>query len=172
MRGCPPAASPGLPCPDGMSHFFKTAPFPLPYHRGMRKEPIMERAVRDALEKNRRKEIDYPALAQLLRQAGVRSYRADVPAHVLTYQGDGESFTETGREIVPAAERSPRKFDADEIRAALAANQRGQGDYEDFLRQIWAAGVTHYDVDLDAATVTYRGAQGEAWIEPIPPSAG
>jgi uncharacterized protein YbcV (DUF1398 family) len=138
----------------------------------MRKEPIMEQAVRVALEKNRRKEIDYPAFAQLLREAGVRSYRADVPAHAITYEGEGESFTETGREIVPAAERSPRTYDPEGIRAALAANQRGKGDYEEFLRQIWAAGVTHYDVDLQAATVTYRGAQGEAWVEPIPPSAG
>lgn len=132
----------------------------------------MEQAIRAAREKNRRKEIDYPAFARLLREAGVHSYRADVPAHTITYQGDVEPFTETGHEIVPAAERSPRAFDSEGIREALAANQRGKGDYEDFLRQIWAAGCTHYDVDLQAATVTYRGAQGEAWVEPIPPSAG
>ncbi|HYQ83675.1 MAG TPA: hypothetical protein VEP28_06680, partial [Rubrobacter sp.] len=36
------------------------------------------------------------------------------------------------------------------------------------LQRIWQSGVTRYDVDLEARTITYRGQEGEAYEEEIP----
>ena len=37
-----------------------------------------------------------------------------------------------------------------------------------FLQAAWRAGVVRYAVDFAARTVTYRGCQGESYVEPYP----
>jgi uncharacterized protein YbcV (DUF1398 family) len=124
-------------------------------------------AIEAAIVKARQREITYPQFVGLLREAGVRTYHVDVPSHTLVYRNGEETYTEHGHPVAPEDARTPAPFDESGIKAAIAGNQQGKGDYLTFLRQIWASGVTEYDVDLGERTVTYRGA-AEAYMEAIP----
>jgi uncharacterized protein YbcV (DUF1398 family) len=125
-------------------------------------------AVEAAIVKARQSEITYPQFVGLLSEAGVRTYHVDVPSHTVVYRNGEEAHTEHGQPVVPEDARTPALFDESGVKAAIAGNQQGKGDYLTFLRQIWASGVVGYDVDLGARTVTYRGAAGEVYVEAIP----
>jgi uncharacterized protein YbcV (DUF1398 family) len=127
----------------------------------------MNPTIQTALEQSARGEISYPTLAQILVNAGIRSYHVDVAAHTATYHGEGEPFTHQGQAIAHPQEPPPL-FREDALKAAIIANQRKEIDYEEFLRRIWQSGTTVYDVDLEEKTVTYRGRGGEACVERIP----
>ena len=126
----------------------------------------MSTTIREDIEKSARGEISYPVLASRLREAGVRRYEVDVANHTAVYQGTGEPLTVKGPEIIGAGAAAP--FHREELREAILANQRKEIDYGGFLERIWRSGVTRYDVDLEARTVTYRGDGGEAYEERIP----
>ena len=127
----------------------------------------MNASIQTAIDQAARGEIPYPVLARTLRESGIRTYRVDVATHTAIYQGDGEPLTLRGAAVAGAGEPPPA-FDRSGVVAALLANQRRETDYDGFLRQIWQSGVTSYDVDLAARTVTYRGSKGEAHVERIP----
>lgn len=127
----------------------------------------MNASIRTAMDQSSRGEISYPVLAKTLREAGIRSYRVDVASHTAVYQGNGETFTINGRAVAGPGEEPPA-FDPPGLVAALLANQRREIDYDGFLERIWQSGVTSYDVDLEARTVTYRGQGEEAHVERIP----
>lgn len=127
----------------------------------------MNASIRAAIDQSARGEISYPVLAKTLRDSGVRTYHVDVAAHTAVYQGDGESFTIQGEDVAGAGEKPPA-FDQPGILAALLANRRREIDYDGFLRRIWQSGVTSYDVDLEARTVSYNGQDGEVHVERIP----
>lgn len=125
-------------------------------------------AIEAAIVKARQSEITYPQFVRLLSEAGVRTYHVDVPSHTIVYRNGEETHTEHGSPVVPEDARTPAPFDESGIKAAIAGNQQGKGDYLTFLRQIWASGVTGYEVDLGERTVSYRGAAGESYTEAIP----
>ena len=127
----------------------------------------MNASIQTAIDQSARGEIPYPVLARTLRESGIRTYRVDVATHTAVYQGSGESFTVQGTAVAGPGE-PPAAFDAPGLVAALRANQRREIDYDGFLERIWRSGVTSYDVDLEARTVTYRGPGGEAHVERIP----
>lgn len=126
----------------------------------------MSTTIREDIEKSARGEISYPVLARRLREAGVRRYEVDVPTHTAVYYGTGEPLTLKGPEVATAGDAAP--FHQEGLREAILASQRKEIDYEQFLERIWRSGVTRYDVDLEARTVTYRGEGGEAYEERIP----
>lgn len=127
----------------------------------------MNASIQTAIDQAARGEIPYPVLAKTLRESGIRTYRVDVASHTAVYQGNGETFTINGRAVAGPGEEPPA-FDPPGLVAALLANQRREIDYEEFLERIWRSGVSSYDVDLEARTVTYRGRGGEAHVERIP----
>ena len=126
----------------------------------------MSTTIREDIEKTAKGEMPYPVLASRLREAGFRRYEVDVRTHTAVYQGTGEPLTVKGPEIAGAGAAVP--FCQEGLREAILANQRKEIDYDSFLERIWRSGVTRYDVDLEARTITYRGDGGEAYEERIP----
>ena len=126
----------------------------------------MSTTIQEDIEKTAKGEMPYPVLASRLREAGFRRYEVDVRTHTAIYQGTGEPLTVKGPEIAGAGAAVPLHQEG--LREAILANQRKEIDYDGFLERIWQSGVTRYDVDLEARTVTYRGDGGEAYEERIP----
>lgn len=131
----------------------------------------MSMTIQDVIGQGARGEISYPVLAHRLREAGVRRYEVDVPTHTAVYhgtgQGAGEPLTLRGPEIATSG-AAAAPFHPEGVQAAILASQRREIDYDRFLERIWQSGVTRYDVDLEARTITYRGQGGEAYEERIP----
>lgn len=127
----------------------------------------MNETIRTAIEKSAKGEIPYPVLARTLLESGVRSYHVDVATHTAVYRGDGDPFTIQGKAVAIPGE-PPTAFQEEKVKAAILANQRREIDYEGFLQRIWQNGTIAYDVDLAERTVTYRGRDGEAYVERIP----
>lgn len=125
----------------------------------------MSTTIQESIAQSARGEIPYPVLARRLREAGFHRYEVDVASHTAIYEGTGEPLTIQGPEISRAA---AVPFDQEGLRKAILANQRKEIDYDQFLERIWRSGVTRYDVDLEARTITYRGQDGEAYEERIP----
>lgn len=129
---------------------------------------MKKEAIEAAIVKSRQREINYPEFVRLLSEAGVRAYHVDVPSHTIVYRNGEETHTERGQPVAPEDARTAAPFDERGVKAAIANNQQGKGDYLTFLRQIWVSGVTEYEVDLGERRITYRGAAGEAYVETIP----
>jgi hypothetical protein len=61
--------------------------------------------------------------------------------------------------------REDRPFEREKVVAAIRADQEGRSDFPEFVAAIWAAGVWHFEVDLDARTCTYVGHDGGRYVE-------
>jgi uncharacterized protein YbcV (DUF1398 family) len=59
-------------------------------------------------------------------------------------------------------------FDEAALVRAIRTDQAGESTFPEFLQAAWQAGVTWYEVDFDARTVTYGGADGESYVEAYP----
>jgi uncharacterized protein YbcV (DUF1398 family) len=59
-------------------------------------------------------------------------------------------------------------FNREKLSKALRADQAGESTFPEFLAASWRAGVTGYDVDFNARTVTYYGCDGEQYVESYP----
>jgi uncharacterized protein YbcV (DUF1398 family) len=122
--------------------------------------------VEDVIELTRREHWPYPIVFNMLIEAGVTHYETHVALFETVYSGEGGELTERGPKnfkAVPAA-----AFSVDELKRAIVRNQRRETDYPQFLKDIAAAGVHTYHVDMEARTVTYRGGQGETHVESVP----
>ncbi len=109
----------------------------------------------------------FPYLAEVLRQAGVTRNVWSLPSCqslFLTKSGSvvmlGDALT-TGAVDVPA-------FDESALVKALRIDQAGESTFREFLDASWRAGVTRYEVDLEARTVAYQGCSGEEYVEAYP----
>lgn len=69
----------------------------------------------------------------------------------------GEPLSRRAAEIPP--------FDREAVVAAIRADQEGRSNFPEFVAAIWAAGVWRYEVDLEARTCTYVGAEGGEYVE-------
>lgn len=121
----------------------------------------------------------FPHLAEALRKAGVRRNLWYLPAMEAVYLTDlgpvvmqGEPLSSGAALIAP--------FDREAVIAAIRSDQEGRSSFPEFVAAIWAAGVWHYEVDLDARTCSYVGADGGEYVESYgiasqvggPPSVG
>lgn len=106
----------------------------------------------------------FPVFADVLRQAGVIRNVWYLPAASSVYWTTLGAVVNQGTPLVngmaPIAQ-----FDEAAVVGALRSDQAGQTLFPEFLRQIWAAGVTCYDVDFAARRVTYFGAEGQCYVE-------
>jgi uncharacterized protein YbcV (DUF1398 family) len=127
----------------------------------------MKHAVEAAIQRARDGGITYPQFVQLLIDAGVTSYHVDVALYAISFRcGADEIHAERGAPTAqPRARQAP--FSKDGLVAAIRENQMGKSTHPVFLGQIWAAGVTTYDVDVTGRMITYRGARGETHTELI-----
>jgi len=109
----------------------------------------------------------FPYLAEILRQAGAIRNIWSLPAcQSLFLTGEGPVVIQ-GTPLVSGAVDVPA-FDQDALIRALRTDQAGEGTFPEFLAASWRVGVVRYDVDFAARTVTYRGCNGEEYIEAYP----
>jgi|SRR5262245_26118506 len=118
--------------------------------------------------KAKRDQWPYPKIFEALKEAGVESYETKVSTHEITYYGGSDTWTEPVPPGFQPLAVSPT-FDQDGVQAALRRTQKKETDYPQFLKEIAAAGVASYRVDMAARTVTYRGRGGESYAEEVPP---
>jgi len=109
----------------------------------------------------------YPDIVRNLIARGVESYSVDAATDVTVFRlAGGETLVRfTGTEV-----RTPSAtFDADDVKNAIAINQQGQSDYQQFMDHIARAGVRFYEATLNGENkrVEYFGL-GASHIEAIP----
>jgi uncharacterized protein YbcV (DUF1398 family) len=129
---------------------------------GLNKKRVEEIFTKSKLEK-----WAYPKIFDALKDAGVEYYEAEVATHSVIYHGSGDSIAEP-----PPPGFTPLKpsaaFDAVGVKLAIERN-KSKPDYMVFLQEIARAGVVRYRVDMGARAVSYLGAAGQAYVEPVPP---
>ncbi len=119
----------------------------------------------DATELIQHKKINYPQFIDLLVAAGVNRYAVEVgPNRITFYGGGGEAHIEEG---TPLGEEQPGAYNELALRATITDAQKGLIDHPAFLRRIFEAGVTSYEVNLHSRHITYRG-EGHSYKEEIP----
>lgn len=108
----------------------------------------------------------YPQLFNALKTAGVSSYHTDVTSHRIEYFGEGTSIVHDG----PAGFKADvGNFNQEGVIAAIRRAQRRETDYPTFLKELAAAGISHYKVDMAARTVSYFGKDSKnQYVEKVP----
>lgn len=129
-------------------------------------ESVVEQ-IRTALAEARIRKINYPQFIDLLVQAGLIAYTAEVALNRITFFGTaGKAYVEQG----PAVSGSTLgSYDETAIRSAIADAQKKTIDHQTFLKQIYEAGITVYEVNLRSRKIEYKG-EGLSYKENIPSS--
>lgn len=109
----------------------------------------------------------FPYLAEVLRRAGVTRNVWSLPSCQSLYLTQEGPVVMQGAPLVNGAVDVPA-FDEEALIKALRVDQAGKSTFPEFLDASWRAGVVRYDVDLEARTVSYRGCNGEEYIEAYP----
>jgi len=110
----------------------------------------------------------FPYLAEVLRQAGVSRYHHSIPSGTTLYVTDAGPVLMQDDPVVAPGMTDVASWNRDAVVTALRTDQSGNSSYPQFVRSCWAAGVVHYDVDLQSRTCTYAGAGGECYVESYP----
>lgn len=110
--------------------------------------------------------ITFPEVVGRLHKANIESYYADLLKSTKTFYAKDEAHE------VPFKSKYALhvgdRFDAASVIQAIKSIQAGKILYQEFLRQIRAAGVIAYLVFIDGRQVIYLGRRGELHIEPFP----
>ncbi len=109
----------------------------------------------------------FPVLAEVLRQAGVKTNHWSLPGCQAVYVMQEGNVVQQGAPLVSGVHDIAR-FDPDALIRALRTDQAGQSTFPEFLQSAWKAGCIGYDVDFTARQVVYFGAQGEKYVEDYP----
>ena len=123
---------------------------------------ILRRATASSLDGT----MKFPAIVQMLREAGVESYRADlVRGDVVFYSSTGASAL--GPVALPLQAATPA-FDQAAVKDAILSSQQGAINYPEFLRRAAAAGTAAYTVHITGRRAIYHGRHGDFHIEQFP----
>ena len=106
----------------------------------------------------------FPVLAEVLRQAGVKTNRWTLPSCQSVYLMDEGSVVQQGVPLVTGTHEVP-KFDRAALVAAIRTDQQGQSTFAEFLQATWLAGCVGYDVDFNNRKVIYYGPKQEIYLE-------
>jgi uncharacterized protein YbcV (DUF1398 family) len=109
----------------------------------------------------------FPYLAETLRRAGVTRNLWYLPSCQSVYLTNDGPVVSLGTPLVSGTADVPG-FDRKALIAALRTDQAGNSTFPEFLNASWRAGVVRYDVDFNARTCTYFGANGEEYVESYP----
>lgn len=112
--------------------------------------------------------ISFPEVVSKLAGAGIEWYHTDLSrAEHTYYMPNGESHIEPMDELPqPVAQ----EFSDPGVDAAVRSIQRGEIKYEEFVRQIMAAGCNGYFVLITGRKAVYFGRKGEEHVELFPPA--
>lgn len=109
----------------------------------------------------------FPDTLRRIGPIGVERYQADLVRMEKTfYFKDGRTYVVR----LPVAEMPALGvgFDAAAVAGAIKSSQRGEIQYQEFLRLVVAAGCTAYAVFLDGRHAAYYGRKGEIYVEKFP----
>lgn len=114
-----------------------------------------------------RGKITFPEVVGRLAAAGVERYCADlVKLEKFYYSPEGQS------EVVAIPLFNPpaiaMEWSLNNIRAAIRDSQKGELQYDDFLKRIMTAGCVYYDVFIQGRKVIYTGRNGDFHVENFP----
>lgn len=125
-----------------------------------------ENTILSLSKRGREEQWPYPKIYKAYKEAGLEGYEVDVATHNVTFFGKGHRFNEHlhVEDLLEVASN----HDADKIKAAIELNQSGKGSYPQFLKDIAAAGVVFYRVNMSTDTIHYIGRQGEDYAEHVP----
>ncbi len=108
----------------------------------------------------------YPQLFDALKNNGVSYYHVNVSCHQIEYVGDNDHVVHEG----PAGFNvEVGAFNEHSVIQAIRRSQRRETDYPTFLKEIAAAGISNYRVDMTERTVSYFGQDpAQKYIEKVP----
>jgi uncharacterized protein YbcV (DUF1398 family) len=122
--------------------------------------------MREVARRSHEGTIPFPEVVGKLTEAGVEQYFADLRRGSRTfYMPNGDSHVEESSS--PAVSIGEQFSEAD-IVSALRTIQRGEIDYQEFVRRIMAAGCMGYFVYIAGRQAHYLGRRGERYEEMFP----
>lgn len=127
---------------------------------------LVEGAMKKA-ETIRPKVGGFPYLAECLRGAGVLKNVWTLPAGQSTFWTVAGVISLTNAPMLTGFQEVAT-FDREALIKALRADQAGKTTFPEFLSATWEAGVIDYEANFEKRIVTYRGAQGEEYVEAYP----
>lgn len=98
----------------------------------------------------------YPKKFEALKKASVESYQVTLENFQIQYKSDSQDWLEPTPEDTPILIIA-EAFDKEAVREAITHHVRQQTPYSEFLKDIAAAGVISYVVDMESRSVTYQG---------------
>ena len=110
---------------------------------------------------------NYPNIVRNLIAVGIESYTVDAATDVTVY---GLAGGEKRVRFTEKVFRPPAfSFDPDDVKSAIAINQKGESDYHQFMDHIARAGARFYEATLNGENrrVEYFGL-GASRVEAIP----
>lgn len=111
-------------------------------------------AIQNALARSRKREIKYPQFVELLTLAGVTGYTAEVASNRITFYGaHGEAYIEQGPMMSQAALGA---YNEEGLRSAIHDAQKEIIDHPEFLKRIYEAGITTYEVNCRSRKIEYK----------------
>jgi uncharacterized protein YbcV (DUF1398 family) len=127
--------------------------------------PAFIEKVQDALARTRSGKIVYPQFVDLLADAGVIAYMAEVgPNRVTFYAYGGEAHMEQGPEV---SADGPGRYGEASLKSAIADAQKKLIDHPTFLKRIHNAGIATYEVNVRKRLIQYKGLE-TSYKEVIP----
>ena len=112
--------------------------------------------------------ITFPEVVRKLAAIGVEWYHTDLyRAEHTYYLPSGESHVES---MYALTEPVAQEFSDAGVDAAVRSIQRGQIEYQAFVRRIMAAGCNGYFVLITGRKAVYFGRKGEEHVELFPPA--
>ncbi|WP_187355175.1 DUF1398 family protein [Paenibacillus tengchongensis] len=119
-------------------------------------------------EVSKRERWPYPKTFQALLAAGVVSYRTSIADNGTVFSGKGGEYEERNDDAAANLEVAGN-YQAEAVKRGLAHHQEHRTPFADFLKDMAAAGVQFYEVDLLKRTIDYTsGRPGESVIETVP----
>jgi hypothetical protein len=122
--------------------------------------------IADTLKQAKENRWPYPKTFQLLKEAGVTSYRVKWgEKYEGVYQGTFGEWKEPPPRGFKPIKRGKTAFSAQGVKNALNRHQRGETDFVTLLDELAEAGVSHYVVDMDKRMITYYDAQEKEYCQ-------
>lgn len=110
--------------------------------------------------------VTFPAVVQMLVNAGVERYHADLVKNDKTYYLPDGSYAIVPTHAVGAL--PAQRFLAEQVEAAVRASQQQQIGYREFCRRVVDAGCAGYWVSITGKRAVYYGRSGETHVELFP----
>ena len=124
--------------------------------------------VREIAEVSKRKRWPFPRTFVALKEAGVASYRFEVPSGATLFRDPQGSVFEEEIASAPPVEVAP-VLDATAVAAAIRRHVAERTEFLDFRLEAARAGVLAWEVDMERRTCTYFGGDRGRHIEQVPP---